>query len=324
MNKRMLGTSEIAVTPIGLGTWQFSKGRGIGGGFWSSLDDDATTAVVKAALDGGIDWFDTAEIYGHGNSERGLAAALSALKVAPGSVRVATKWWPLFKTARNIPATIGDRIECLSPYPIDLYQIHQRFGLSPIARQVEAMADLVQAGKARAIGVSNFTAADMDLCCSVLAKRGLPLASNQVRISLLDRSIEGNGVLEAARRLGVTLIAYSPLAQGVLTGRFHDDPSAAASVKSLRRMTGSITPATIARTAPLVAELKRVGAAHGATASQVALNWVVSFWGDTVVAIPGASKPRQALEAAGAMGFELTRAELDSIDRLSRECALRA
>jgi aryl-alcohol dehydrogenase-like predicted oxidoreductase len=318
MNRRRLGKSDIEVTPIGLGTWQFSKGKGLGGAFWKSLDDGATTAIVKAALDGGIDWFDTAEIYGNGNSERSLSAALASLRVAPGSVRIATKWWPVFRTARSIPATIGERIDCLSPYPIDLFQIHQRFSLSSIARQLDSMGDLLVAGKVRAIGVSNFSAAAMEKAHSVLAKRGIPLASNQVRISLLDRSIERNGLLEAAKRLGIALIAYSPLAQGILSGRFHDDPTAIESVMRLRRMSGSIRPEKIKRTAPLVAELKRVAAVHGATASEVALNWLVSFWGDTVVAIPGASKPSQATEAAAAMSFELTRAELDSIDRISR------
>jgi aryl-alcohol dehydrogenase-like predicted oxidoreductase len=319
MKKRRLGKSDIEITPIGLGTWQFSKGKGIAGGFWKSIDDEATTAVVKAALDGGIDWFDTAEIYGHGNSERGLAAALAALKVAPGSVRIATKWWPVLKGARNIPATIGERLACLSPYPIDLYQIHQRFSLSSIARQMDAMADLVGAGKIRAVGVSNFGAAAMEEAHARLAQRGIVLASNQVRISLLDRSIERNGLLEAARRLGVTLIAYSPLAQGILTGRFHDDPAAARSVASARRIASSINPSTLAKTAPLVAELKKVASAHGAMPSQVALNWLVSRWGDTVVAIPGASKPSQASQAALAMGFELAPAEIESIDSLSRE-----
>lgn len=319
MNQRKLGSSGIEVSPIGLGTWQFSKGKGFVGGFWKSLDDATTRAVVKAALDGGIDWFDTAEIYGRGNSERSLAAALVSLGIAPASARIATKWWPLLRTAHNIPLTVDDRIACLSPYPIDLYQIHQPFSLSSVAAQMKAMGDLVDAGKARAVGVSNFSAASMEKAHAVLAERGIALASNQVRISLLDRSIERNGLLETAKRLGVALIAYSPLAQGVLTGRFHDDPAAAAAVTGKRRASGSIRPETIARTAPLIAELRKVGAVHGATASQVALNWVVSYWGETVVAIPGASKPSQASEAAGVMKFELTRAELDSIDRISRE-----
>jgi aryl-alcohol dehydrogenase-like predicted oxidoreductase len=318
MDKRRLGRSDIEVTPRGLGTWQFSKGKGMGGGFWKSLDDGTTASVVKAALDGGIDWFDTAEIYGGGESERSLAAALSSLSVAPGSVRLATKWWPFFRTAGSIPATIGERIECLSPYPIDLYQIHQRFSISSVKRQMDAMADLVEAGKIRAVGVSNFTAAGMEEAHRALAARGIPLVSNQVRISLLDRSIERNGLLEAARRLGVTLIAYSPLAQGILSGRFHEHPEAIGSVKAMRRMSGSIKPETIAKTAPLVAELKRVAALHGATPSQVALNWLVSRWGETVLAIPGASKPSQAAEAAGTMKFSLAQAELDSIDGISR------
>ncbi len=318
MDKRRLGKSEIEITAIGLGTWQFSKGKGLVGGFWKSLDEDMTRAVVKAALDGGIDWFDTAEAYGRGNSERSLAAALGALGMSPGTVRIATKWWPLARTAGNIPRTIAQRLESLAPWPIDLYQIHQPFSLSSVERQMNAMGDLVQAGKVRAVGVSNFTAANLEKAHAALAKRGIPLASNQVRISLLDRSIEANGLLEVAKRLGVTLIAYSPLAQGVLSGRFHDDPGAIASVTRMRRMSGSINPGTLERTRPLVEELKRVAAAHGATASQVALNWLVSRWGDTVVAIPGASRPSQATEAAGAMGFALSRAELDSVDMASR------
>lgn len=318
MVKRRLGRSQIEITPIGLGTWQFSQGKGLVGAFWKSLDADATKAVVKAALDGGIGWFDTAEVYGWGNSERSLSAALASLGAAPASVGIATKWWPLLRSSRSIAATIGERLSCLSPYPIDLYQVHQPYGLSSVAKEMGAMADLALAGRVRAIGVSNFDAAAMEEAHAVLARRGIPLVSNQVRINLLDRSFERNGLLEAARRLGVTLIAYSPLAQGILTGRFHEDPAAAASVTRLRRISGSISAGTIARTAPLVAELRRVGAAHGASASQVALNWLISRWGETVVAIPGASKPSQAAEAAGAMAFELAAAELDSIDSLSR------
>jgi aryl-alcohol dehydrogenase-like predicted oxidoreductase len=274
--------------------------------------------VVKAALAGGISWFDTAQAYGNGASERALARALGGLGVKPGEVRIATKWWPLLRTARNISKTIAERLACLSPYPIDLYQIHQPLSVSSVARQIDAMADLVEAGKIRAVGVSNFSAEAMGRAHAVLAQRGLPLAANQVRVSLLDRSIERNGVLDAARGLGVTLIAYSPLAQGLLTGRFHDDPSTIGAVSFGRRMASSIRQRTLARTRPLIDELKRIGAKHGATASQVALAWVVQFWGDTVVAIPGATKPKQATEAARALKVELSRKELDKLDELSR------
>jgi len=324
MNKRKLGKSDIEITPIGLGTWQFSKGRGLVGGFWKSIDDETTLAVVKAALDGGISWFDTAEIYGRGNSELSLAGALTRLKPAPGSVRIATKWWPLLRTSANIPRTIGERLDCLSPWPIDLYQIHQPFSLSSVERQINAMGDLVEAGKVGAVGVSNFSAAAMEEAHAVLARRGIPLVSNQVRISLLDRSVEATGIMEAARRLGITLSAYSPLAQGVLTGRFHDDPAALGAVTRSRRMSGSIKESALARTRPLVEELGRIAAAHKATRSQVALNWLINFWGQTVVAIPGASKPSQAAEAAGAMDLALGPEEMASLDRLSREAGAKA
>ena len=317
MRKVRLGGSDIEVSPIGLGTWQFSKGKGMVGSFWRSLDAQTTKAVVKAAMDGGIDWFDTAEIYGNGASERSLAEALSALGVAPGAVRIATKWWPLMRTAASIPATIAERRACLAPYPIDLYQIHQPYGLSSKDRQVSAMGELVEAGQVRAMGVSNFSAAQMEAAHALLAKRGLRLVSNQVRISLLDRSVERNGVLEAARRLGVTLIAYSPLAQGLLTGRYHDDPSAIAKATRARRLMGSLRPSYLARTSPLIDELKRVAAAHGATLSQVALSWLITRWGDTVVAIPGASRPSQAAEAAGALGLSLGAQEIQSLDEIS-------
>jgi len=317
MDKRRLGKSDLWITPIGLGTWQFSKGRGFVGGVWKSLDEEVTGAVVKAALDAGISWFDTAEVYGGGESEKSLARALASLGVKPGSVGIATKWFPLLRRASNIGKTIGERLACLSPYPIDLYQIHQPFSFSSVARQMEAMADLVARGAIRTVGVSNFSARAMEESQAVLERRGLPLVSNQVRINLLDRSIETNGVLEAARRLGITLIAWSPLAQGLLSGRFHDDPGAAAGLTRARKAMNAIGPATLARTAPLVEGLKRIAAAHGATASQVALNWVVNFWGDTVVAIPGASRPGQATEAAAALSFKLTEGELSELDRLS-------
>ncbi|MEI6877071.1 MAG: aldo/keto reductase [Spirochaetota bacterium] len=321
MKKRKLGKSDIEVSPIGLGTWQFSKGKGFVGGFWQSLDDDTTAAVVKAALDKGISWFDTAEVYGQGHSEKSLSKSLVELGVKPGSVGIATKWWPLFRTSRNIARTIGERLDFLSPYPIDLYQVHQPLSFSSVAKQLDAMGDLVAMKKVRAIGVSNFSAVAMEESAAVLSKRGIPLASNQVRISLLDRSIETNGLLEAAKRLGVSLIAYSPLAQGILSGRFHDDPASIASVTRMRRMRGSFKPETLARTAPLVAELKRIAGLHDATPSQIALNWVINFWGDTVVAIPGASKPKQAEEAAGAMSFLLSPSELASLDEISRQAA---
>jgi aryl-alcohol dehydrogenase-like predicted oxidoreductase len=165
------------------------------------------------------------------------------------------------------------------------------------------------------VGVSNFNAARMRRAHAALQKRGLPLAVNQMQYSLIDRSIETNGVLEAAKELGVTIIAYTPLGQGVLTGRYHKDPTLAAKKPAVWR---ARFKRRIEQTRPLVAALEEIGASHGATAAQVALNWVISFHGDTVVTIPGVTKVRQAEESAGAMSFRLADAELARLDELSR------
>jgi aryl-alcohol dehydrogenase-like predicted oxidoreductase len=180
----------------------------------------------------------------------------------------------------------------------------------------------------RHVGVSNFSAKQMAQAAATLREEGLPLASNQVRINLLDRRVESNGVLAAAQGLGVTLIAYSPLAQGVLTGRYHDDPALVHALPWARRSPLStssrfLTPRGLRRSAPLIAELRAVGEAHGASMAQVALAWLMTHYGDTVVAIPGASRPEQASAAAAAMDVRLTEAEMASIDAISAAIAKR-
>jgi aryl-alcohol dehydrogenase-like predicted oxidoreductase len=316
--RRRLGRTTIEITPIGLGCWQFSGGFGLVGGFWEALPQEAVDEIVRVALAGGISWFDTAEVYGRGRSEQALARALRAAGRKDGDVVVATKWWPIPRTARSIGRTIDDRLRCLGGFSIDLHQVHQPFSFSSVEAEMEAMADLVAARKIRAVGVSNFSAAQMRRAHAALGKRGIPLASNQVRYSLVDRGIESNGVLAAAKELGVTIIAYSPLGQGILSGRFHADPALIRSRPGPRRHMSLFRPSGLARTRPLVDELQQIAAAHGATPSQVALNWLLHVHGETVVAIPGASRPRHAEEAAGAMAFRLADEEMARLDELSR------
>ena len=314
--ERHLGQSDICVTPIGLGVWQFSEGQGFTGFIWQSLDVDETDAIVEAALAGGINWFDTAEVYGNGRSERGLARALQHAGQANGDVIVATKWNPILRTASSIGKTIDERISNLAPYAIDLYQVHNPASFSSPEAEMDEMADLLEAGQIRAVGVSNFSAERMTRAHDHLYKKGHFLAANQVKYSLLDRRIERNGILEWAKKLGITLIAYSPLEMGLLSGKFHADPDLLNGRPLGRRLQ---LRRKLDESRLLVQGLADIAAQHGVTTAQVALNWLINFHGETVVAIPGASKPRHAQESAGAMNFTLTPEEMARIDRLSRQ-----
>lgn len=326
MNKRRLGQTDIEISPVGLGCWQFSQGKGLTGGMWAILTQETIDAVVEAAITGGINWFDTAEAYGGGQSERTLSTAFQHLRIAPGDVQVATKWLPLFRTAANIPRTIDTRLRCLQGYPIDLYQIHLPWSFSSIPRQMQEMAKLLRSGKIRSIGVSNFSARQMEMAYDALRAEGMVLASNQVAINLLNRHVEHDGLLAAAQKLGVTLIAYSPLAQGLLSGKYHQHPDLLGTLPTSRRSpfnpaSRTFSAKNLARTLPLIEELRTISAAYGISVAQVALAWLITYYKDTVVAIPGASRPEQATESAAAMSIKLTKHELAKIGEISQQIA---
>ena len=282
---------------------------------WAGISAETTNSIIKTALDGGISWFDTAEIYGNGRSEKGLSCALKAAGKNNGDVVIATKWWPLMRRASSIRNTIDERLSCLEPFAIDLYQVHNPYSFASIGAQMNAMADLVEAGKIRSIGVSNFSAKMMRKAHAVLARRGIPLVSNQVKYNLLARDIEDNGVLDAAKELGITIICYSPLEMGLLSGKFHKDPNLLSSRPRGRR---NALGKKIEASRPLIDVLSKIAESKSATVSQVALSWLVNFSGDIVVAIPGASKPKHAEESAGAMKVALTPEEMERIDHVSR------
>jgi len=304
---------------VGLGCWQFSEGGGLGGSYWPTLTPETENQIVAVSLAAGINWFDTAEMYGAGRSEAALSRALLAAGRKNGEVVVATKWMPLLRTSRSITKTIGERRARLAPFDIDLHQVHQPIAFSTIRAQMNAMADLVAAGAIRTVGVSNFSERRMRRAHAALAARGLPLVSNQVRYSLLDRRIETNGVLAAARELGITIIAYSPLAQGILSGKFHRDPDLIRKRSGPRKWLGAFRRSGLERSRPLVSVLEEIAAAHGATPSQVALNWLANAHGETVVVIPGATSVAQAEENGRCLGFTLTEAEFRRIDESSRQ-----
>ena len=311
---RQLGRSGIEISALGLGAWQFSGGKGLVGGYWQGLDEQTTCDIVRAAVAGGINWFDTAQAYGGGESERNLARALQAAGIDSAEVHIATKWWPVLKTAKNLTDTIDERLACLAPYPIAHHIVHQPFSVSSVEKQMHAMADLVDAGKIGSVGVSNFSARAMRKAHQVLSNRGHCLAANQVRYSMVTRGIERNGVLDAAKELGITIIAWSPLEQGLLTGRFHDQGAVPKSVGWMRR--GLIRQTGLEKTRPLIDRMRELAEGYQATVAQVALNYTVNVHGDTIVAIPGASKVSQVEQNLGALSFELTRDEIDELSAL--------
>jgi aryl-alcohol dehydrogenase-like predicted oxidoreductase len=319
MKRRRLGLIDLEVSPVGLGCWQFSQGKGLTGKFWGVLEEDEIERIVQTSLDAGVTWFDTAEAYGWGRSEAALAAALRNAGVRPGSVVVATKWFPVLRFAGSITRTIEARVQHLGEYPIDLHQIHNPFSFSGIPAQIRRMAELAESGRIRAVGVSNFNAEQMERAHRELHKQGLVLASNQVQYNLLDRRIEGNGILDTAKRLGTSIIAYSPLAQGILTGKYHADPEAIRRRSGPRRFMPAFRPKGLARTQPLVNALNDMAASYSVTAAQVALNWLVTSHGETVLAIPGASSPKHARENAEAVTFELESGDIRRLDELSKQ-----
>jgi len=315
---RQFGQTNLQLSPLGLGCWQFSNGKGLVGKFWPVMKGQIINDIVKTSYEGGINWFDTAEIYGNGQSEQLLARALRETIPADDPVYIATKWWPLLRTASSIGRTIDERIRLLEGRTIHLHQVHQPFSFSSVSSEMKEMAKLAAAGKIKNIGVSNFSAKKMREADRVLREHGLQLASNQVKYNLLDRRIEQNGILETAQELGCAIIAYSPLEQGILSGKFHHDPSLVKAISGPRKWSSAFQPNGLKRSKPLIDTLEQMAARYEATATQIALNWLIHAHGDTVFAIPGASKIHHAEQNVKAMRFKLTIDEINEISEASK------
>jgi aryl-alcohol dehydrogenase-like predicted oxidoreductase len=336
-DQRKLGASGLVVPALGVGVWSWGD-TSIWGYGQSHTRDDVTQAY-RACLEAGFNFFDTAEIYGSGASERLLGECrradgrpiIIASKFAPPLTRFARKR----SSARSLLEALDHSLERLGVACIDLYQIHWPSPLLKVDELMDMMAEAVQAGKVRAVGVSNYSASLMRQAHTHLARHGIPLASNQVHYNLLYRYPETNGVLEACRELDVALIAYSPLDQGVLTGKYR---TGAVSVPFARRLLGGIGPRfdpfgetrgvlpvsrrllrgtrdrRPAKLEPLFVVLEEIARAHEKTIAQVALNWLV-MKDEHIIPIPGAKNARQASENAGALGWRLTEEEHARISR---------
>lgn len=314
LDQRQLGATGITVPPLGVGIWSWGEKTFWGYGKTHTFND--VWQAYETCLDAGLNFFDTAEIYGRGESERILGECgrkdgrpvIIASKFAPLPWRLSTK---------TLSQALDATLERLGRTSIDLYQVHWPYSLLGVNALMDALAQVVRSGKIRAVGVSNYSADLMRQAHARLARYDIPLASNQVHYSLLHRRPEANGVLDACRALGVTLIAYSPLEQGLLTGKYRLTEAQPLAIPGPRRLTPAFSKAQRRRMEPLLQALKDSADAHGKTMGQVALNWLLTT--DTlVIPIPGAKNARQAGENAGALGWHLTQEEYARVDLASR------
>jgi aryl-alcohol dehydrogenase-like predicted oxidoreductase len=300
---------ELSVAPLGVGAWAWGTTRlwGYGKEYNRSDVGDA----FRASMAEGVSLVDTAEIYGNGASERIIGEILREGGFE-GRPVIATKFAPLpYRLgARSLLKALDKSLERLGIETIDLYQIHFPNPIFKIDSLMTALAETVKAGKVRRVGVSNYGADQMRRAHDRLASHGVPLASNQVEYSLLQRTPETNGVLEASRDLGVTLIAYSPIAKGLLTGKYGpggDRPSGL-----VRRMGRAFGEQNLEKIEPVLNILREIGEAHGKEPAQVALNWLITQ--RSTFPIPGAKNELQARQNAGALGWEMTGEEAEKLE----------
>lgn len=268
--------------------------------------EDERKAFEISVAQGAI-LFDTAEMYSKGGSESRLGELSDGKEVI-----IASKFPPSpFSNPSTLPNELEASLRRLRRSSIDLFQHHFPTSDKAIPKVMNLMADAFAAGKIRAIGVSNYSAAQMRLAYRVLADRGIPLASNQVQYSLLHRKPEADGVLDACLELGVTLIAYMPLASGALTGKY----SLSHPPRGIRKWTPVFSKKSLAKLEPVLSALKLLGGKYDKTLSQVALRWLME--NPAVLPIPGAKNASQASSNAGALTFRLTPEEVRELGELT-------
>jgi len=289
-----------ALSRIGLGTWQFGSREW---GYGQDYAGQEASAIVRRALELGVTLFDTAELYGFGRSERILGAALRA---APGQepAFVATKILPLFPVAPVVEQRAVASANRLGVRRLDLYQVHQP---NPVVRDgtiMRGMRALQRVGLVGEVGVSNYS---LDRWRAAERALGSRVLSNQVRYNLVDRSAERE-LLPFAASTGHVVIAYSPLAQGLLSGRYQRGSRPR---NQLRAASPLFLPENLDRAAGLITALREVADAHSATPSQIALAWVIHRPG--VVAIPGASSVAQLESNVAAAEIDLAGDEYQAL-----------
>jgi aryl-alcohol dehydrogenase-like predicted oxidoreductase len=304
MESRGLGKTDIHLSPIIMGTWQTGKSM------WTGIDDAQSEKAIRAAMDAGITTFDTAEVYGSGHSEKILGKAIGSHR---DKVTILSKVFSNHLKYDQVVSACNRSLKNLGTDYLDLYQIHWpagSFGSKkvPPEETMKALTDLRDQGKIRAIGVSNFSLDQLKAICDIG-----PVESLQPPYSLFWRHVEKE-TLSWCRKRGVTILAYSPMAQGLLTGKFGPDHQFE---KGDHRSGNRLFQADVyPQVQHALAALRPIAEKKGITMAQLALAWVIAKPG--VCAIAGARNADQAIDNARAGTVTLNDAELDELDRISR------
>jgi aryl-alcohol dehydrogenase-like predicted oxidoreductase len=293
-----------ALPPLGVGTWQWGDRL-----FWrygQGYQESDLRQVYQESLKAGIRLFDTAEIYGQGQSERLLGRFLMEGEVRP---RVVSKFfpWPWRLSRASLLAALRGSLNRLNVQQLDLYLLHWPAPPVPLTTWAEALAEAFERGLTRAVGVSNCNLAQLERVARVLSRHRVPLSVNQVEYNLLVRDPEHNGLRSAMRAEGIVLMAYSPLAMGWLSGKYTpENPPPLLRTRKYRKL--------LPRIPQLLAGLNQVAEAHQATPAQVALAWCIA---QGTLPIPGAKIAAQAQSNARALGLQLTPQEVERLSALS-------
>lgn len=315
MQKRRLGNTDLELTTVGLGAWAMG-GPWLYG--WGPQDDDESINTIMHAMDEGINWIDTAAIYGHGRSESVVGRALKQMSQKP---LIATKCglcWdeqneriPSLK-AQSIRTECHNSLRRLGIDTIDLYQIHWNQPQEDIEEGWTEMARLVEEGKVRHIGVSNFTVEQLERI-----KKIHPPASLQPPYSMLHREVE-NELLGYCGKNNIGVIVYSPMQRGLLTGKFDAERVANLPEGDHRKVNPDFQPPQLEATLQLVEQLRPIAENNSKTLAQLAIGWVLRR-PEVTAAIVGARKPTQIKETAPAADWELSEKDVEEIEQLLSE-----
>lgn len=317
-----LGPYGPSVPALGVGTWAWGDSL-----FWDygkAYGDEEVKDAFLQSLEAGLKLFDTAEIYGFGQSEQLIGQFIqqtsdkAAGQNEAATPVIATKYFPLpwRFSKQSVADALTASLERLQVSAVALYQVHWPFDFLLSKKDLMlALAEEVKKGRIATIGVSNYSAEQMREAHRYLAEFGVPLAVNQVQYSLLNRKIETNGVLDTARDLGVTILAYSPLAQGLLTGKYTPDGDVKPS--GARWLDPRFSKSGLTKLLPVIQKLQDIANTYGRTPAQVALNWLIAQ--GNVLPIPGAKNGRQASQNAGALGWQMSPEELTQLSRLTEQ-----